>query len=152
PAVRRLRGRVPDHGDRESPEIPAPRAGRRALRPAAGGARRDGLKPTRPGIPPLLPPSPSLLNKMPLETMRPALSPLHARLSQQKGGVPMRFALLAVLLPTVAVAGEGNEAEKLFRQMEKQIASAKSLRLASAIDFKSSRGDRMLKSSLTFAP
>jgi outer membrane lipoprotein-sorting protein len=41
----------------------------------------------------------------------------------------MRFALLVALLP--ALAGGGNEAEKLFREVEKKLTSAKSLHVAS---------------------
>jgi outer membrane lipoprotein-sorting protein len=45
----------------------------------------------------------------------------------------MRYALLALLFPAVAWAGEGNEAEKLFRQMEKKISGAKALRIVADI-------------------
>ncbi len=41
----------------------------------------------------------------------------------------MRFALLVALLP--ALAGAGDDADKLFREVEKKIASAKSLRVVS---------------------
>jgi outer membrane lipoprotein-sorting protein len=45
----------------------------------------------------------------------------------------MGFAVLALLLPTSVAVGQGraNEAEKLFRQVEKRIASAKSLKALS---------------------
>jgi outer membrane lipoprotein-sorting protein len=62
----------------------------------------------------------------------------------------MRFALLAVLVPAFAV--QGNDAEKLFRDMEKKIAEAKSLRVASDIDVKDKREGGTLKSSLALAP
>jgi len=45
----------------------------------------------------------------------------------------MRYALLALLLPAVAAAGEGNEAEKLFLQVEKKISAAKALRVVADI-------------------
>jgi outer membrane lipoprotein-sorting protein len=61
----------------------------------------------------------------------------------------MRFALLAALLP--ALAGGGNDAEKLFREVEKKIAEAKSLRVASDIDVKAKREGGTLKSSLALA-
>src|SRR5262245_7965299 len=58
----------------------------------------------------------------------------------------MRFALLAVLVPAFAV--QGNDAEKLFREMEKKITSAKSLRVASDIEVKDKREGGTLKTSL----
>jgi outer membrane lipoprotein-sorting protein len=45
----------------------------------------------------------------------------------------MRFALLALLLPAFVVAGEGNEAEKLFRQLEKKIRDARALRVVADV-------------------
>jgi outer membrane lipoprotein-sorting protein len=62
----------------------------------------------------------------------------------------MRFALLAVLVP--AFAAQGNDAEKLFRDLEKKIDAAKSLRLASDIDVKDKREGGTLRSSLALAP
>jgi outer membrane lipoprotein-sorting protein len=62
----------------------------------------------------------------------------------------MRFALLAALVPAFAV--QGNDAEKLFREMEKKIAEAKSLRVASDIDIKDKREGGTLKSSVALAP
>src|SRR5262249_28203802 len=44
----------------------------------------------------------------------------------------MRYALLALLVPSVAAAGERNEAEKLFRDLEKKVAKAKTVRVAFA--------------------
>jgi hypothetical protein len=61
----------------------------------------------------------------------------------------MRFALLAALVPAFAV--QGNDAEKLFRAMEKKITEAKSLRVASDIDVKDKREGGTLKSSLALA-
>jgi outer membrane lipoprotein-sorting protein len=46
----------------------------------------------------------------------------------------MRFALLALLLPLPALAGGGDDAEKLFRELEKKVLAAKSLHLASEIE------------------
>src|SRR5262249_2300554 len=73
----------------------------------------------------------------------------------QKGGARMRFALLAALAPAFAV--QGNDAEKLFREMEKKITEAKSLRVASDIDVKDKReGGTLkggtLKSTVALAP
>src|SRR5438552_1497081 len=47
-----------------------------------------------------------------------------------ESGISMSYAMLIVRPPAVAVAAQGgNEAEKLFRQMENKIASAKALRV-----------------------
>jgi outer membrane lipoprotein-sorting protein len=62
----------------------------------------------------------------------------------------MRFALMAALVP--AFAAQGNDAEKLFREMEKKITEAKSLRVASDIDVKDKREGGTLKSSVALAP
>src|SRR5262249_3330156 len=48
-------------------------------------------------------------------------------------GVCMRYALLALLFPAVAWAGGDNEAEKLFRQLEKKIRAAKAVRIVADI-------------------
>jgi outer membrane lipoprotein-sorting protein len=62
----------------------------------------------------------------------------------------MRFALLATLVPAFAV--QGNDAEKLFREMEKKITEAKSLRVASDIVVKDKREGGTLKSLVALAP
>src|SRR5262249_24941476 len=53
----------------------------------------------------------------------------------QKGGVRMRYAVLALLVPALAVgAAQDNEAEKLYRQVEKKVAEAKNLRVVSDVE------------------
>ncbi len=53
----------------------------------------------------------------------------------------MRWVLLVVLAPAIAVAGgDGNEAEKLYRSLEKRVARAKTLRVAFAS--KAMKGDK----------
>jgi outer membrane lipoprotein-sorting protein len=62
----------------------------------------------------------------------------------------MRFALLVALVPAFAVLG--NDAEKLFHEMEKKIAEAKSLRVAADVDVKDKREGGTLKSTVALAP
>jgi outer membrane lipoprotein-sorting protein len=63
----------------------------------------------------------------------------------QKGGVRMCFTLLALLVPAFAL--QGNDAEKLFREMEKKITSAKSLKVSAEITWPETK----LLSSLALA-
>jgi outer membrane lipoprotein-sorting protein len=77
-----------------------------------------------------------------------ASGPVHFHPSQ-KGGARMRFALLAALMPAFAV--QGNDAEKLFREMEKKLVEAKSLRMASDLDVKDKREGGTLKSTVVLA-
>jgi outer membrane lipoprotein-sorting protein len=65
----------------------------------------------------------------------------------------MRFAVLALLLPVFAGAGEGkaNEAEKLFRQMEKKIGSARALRIVADVQGKRKRTDEAWHFELALA-
>jgi hypothetical protein len=65
----------------------------------------------------------------------------------------MRYVLLTVLAPVFAV--QGNDAEKLFREMERKIDAAKSLRVASLIYVMDNRGGGKLnpkRSTLALAP
>jgi outer membrane lipoprotein-sorting protein len=60
----------------------------------------------------------------------------------------MRYALLALLLPTLA-AGQGNEAEKLYRQAEKKVTEAESFRVVFAVGLWEEGAERpLLKGSL----
>lgn len=62
----------------------------------------------------------------------------------------MRFATLALVLAVPALAAQDNEAEKLFRQVEKQIAEAKSLKVASEVIVNyNGRMERLGKQGLT---
>ncbi len=58
----------------------------------------------------------------------------------------MRLALLVALLP--ALAGGGDDAEKLFRAVEKKLASAKSLRVVSSLAVQLQGKDLMWEGSL----
>jgi outer membrane lipoprotein-sorting protein len=55
-----------------------------------------------------------------------------APMSSPVRGTPMRSALLVLLLPALAGAGEGNEAEKLYRALESKVTKAKSIRVTFA--------------------
>src|SRR5262249_53772235 len=72
-----------------------------------------------------------------------------ARRTPWKGGAAMRFALLTALLP--ALAGVGNEAEKLLQEVEKKIASAKSLRVVSDFVVQERGKDLRFEGSLDLA-
>lgn len=62
----------------------------------------------------------------------------------------MRYAALLLLVPAVSLA-QGNEGEKLFRQMEEKLLKAKALKAAVEADFKGEGKEGKLKATARLA-